>query len=134
MDVFLPTKINGLTNIANISTGFGHSIVMDSSGNVFSFGSNIFGQMGFPKNILSSNIPIFNPYLKDIVKIYSGSNHNLLIDNKNFLYLIGLNTDYQLGVQYNLYNYINETNIKIQLRSNLIKITCGYLFTLFFGI
>lgn len=45
-EVHTPTVIPGLEHIAQVSAGFGLSVVRDSAGRVFAFGSNSHGQIG----------------------------------------------------------------------------------------
>ena len=59
-DIHIPKKINNLKNIKMISSNTSSSICLDYSGNVFTFGSNRFGQLGINKGfdeLINSYIP-----------------------------------------------------------------------------
>nr|XP_006820146.1 PREDICTED: alsin-like [Saccoglossus kowalevskii] len=93
LDRIQPTLIKTLSakNIIRVASGSAHSIVLSSSGQVYSWGSNNDGQLGHtgqlaPKRVkVPSNVPVWD--------IAAGTNHTLLLaDGQSYqpeIYYIG---------------------------------------------
>ncbi|GAW83580.1 hypothetical protein, conserved [Plasmodium gonderi] len=88
------TKVVSETNkIVNISCGSEHTLALSENGNVYSWGSNIFGQCSqkYEKNII--RYPrIIKHFLKKNIKIKNiscASYHSAYISRKNDLYISG---------------------------------------------
>jgi alpha-tubulin suppressor-like RCC1 family protein len=118
-DVFGPVQVCGEGQIAPctqflgsvIATAAGrfHSLALDSSGNVWAWGDNEFGQLGsnLSGNVRSSAVPVRNDALfaqvnqhgqPPIKAIASGNDHNLALDSGGGLWAWGLNHSGQLGL------------------------------------
>ncbi|PVV00693.1 hypothetical protein BB560_004913 [Smittium megazygosporum] len=90
-------------NISQISVGWNHSILLTSSGNLFSTGNNSFGQCGFPsskspplKNCWNP-IYLFSLYVEDpIIRISSGLRHSVAISKNGIVFGWGSNSKNQL--------------------------------------
>ena len=114
-------------NIVQIRTGYMHSLFLDSTGNVWSCGSNLYGQLGNKKN--DGAFPLIIPYFIDknikIKEISVGAFHNLALDINNKVYSWGFNYDGQCGDG-------SVDNIKIPKLINdlkyieVLEIKCGY--------
>ena len=52
---FFPSKIASLKYITSISGGLHHTLCLDGEGFVFSFGNNMYGQLGFSKEKVISD-------------------------------------------------------------------------------
>ena len=92
-----PTLITGIhSNIVNFVCGTHHNLFLDSEGNVFSVGYNIFGQLGLShfkeENVLRqiTNIP-------PIQTISCISNSSYLVDIEGNVWSFGFNFNGQLG-------------------------------------
>jgi len=55
----IPQMIPDLHNITQISCGGHHSLVLDSKGQVFSFGNNKYGQLGLRDNKEKNHPPTY---------------------------------------------------------------------------
>jgi alpha-tubulin suppressor-like RCC1 family protein len=94
----VPISLNNKCIVA-IAAGEFHSLALNSSGNVYSWGGNNRGQLGNGTNT-NSNVPIKVQGLltgKRIVAIAAGAFHSLALDSNMNVYSWGLNTDGQLG-------------------------------------
>ena len=88
--------------ILQVSLGFNHSVALTTTGRVFTWGSNIYGQLGdgteinkyLPTDVTNEFILPLNV---KIIKIASGYNHNSAISSTNQLFLWGDNQYGQLG-------------------------------------
>lgn len=58
-------------DVSNIATGDYHSVILDKTGRIFTFGDNSFGQLGFPVEIGSPYV--FAPSMLPIDKLYKKS-------------------------------------------------------------
>ncbi|XP_066992544.2 uncharacterized protein ca [Anabrus simplex] len=90
-DVHHPTLVKQLAGkvVMQISGGHGHTIVLTSDGQVFTFGSSVFGQLGNGTNVKSS-VPVLVTALTEPIKIVAtGYFHNLAVSCSNKLYTWG---------------------------------------------
>ncbi len=83
-----------LQNIVAIGAGESHCIALDSSGYVWSWGDNYYGQLGNGTNdpcYVPVKVVGFNGvgYLKDIVYISAGYWHNLAVDKSGAIWVWG---------------------------------------------
>jgi hypothetical protein len=86
-----------------IAAGFQHSLVLTSTGQVFAFGSNLYGQLGVTSNA-GTTAPNPTPVLVNlrdvegrVVQIAAGSEHSLLLTSNGQLLSFGQNEFGQLG-------------------------------------
>jgi alpha-tubulin suppressor-like RCC1 family protein len=79
------------------TAGVFHSLVLDNTGNVYSFGQNNYGQLGLGHETdVSLAQPI--PDISNIKAISAGCHHSLVLDNDGNVYSFGLNNYGQLGL------------------------------------
>ena len=95
------TKLPSLNNIVSIACGDIHTLCLDRNGNVFSFGSNEFGQLGLGKRKLFSRLKhSFDSYkislqepqridLPVIKQISCGGNFSCCLSEKGEVYSFG---------------------------------------------
>ena len=81
-----------------IECSYNHSICIDSSGDLFVFGSNYYGQLGLDNNTLQSK-PIKHPSLSDIIDISKGRYQTFVKTSNNEIYAFGSNEYSQLGIE-----------------------------------
>jgi alpha-tubulin suppressor-like RCC1 family protein len=97
----IPKKLDGLKNIVEISSGYGHMLALDKEGKVWSFGCNLYGQLGRNenKNDLLSQTPLLVEGLegKKIVQIDAGFRHSMLLDSDGIVYVAGHNEYGEMG-------------------------------------
>jgi alpha-tubulin suppressor-like RCC1 family protein len=88
----------GLGYIISVSAGGRHSLILNSQGQVFSFGSNINGELGLGE-MGGRDIPtlITNPKIGRIIAISAGYNHSLLLNSRGQVFAFGSNEVGKLG-------------------------------------
>lgn len=87
--------------IMQTSAGRSHSLALDDNGQVYSWGTNTYGQLGngnnnrisSPTNISTSGVLMG----KKIIQVSAGSYHNLALDSEGKIYSWGYNEAGQLG-------------------------------------
>jgi len=88
-----------LEDIYSVSGGKAHSLMLDDEGELWSWGSNEFGQLGDDKE---SGEQVLTPIstassIEGIQMIVSGANHNLVLDDEGNIWSWGANEFGQLG-------------------------------------
>jgi alpha-tubulin suppressor-like RCC1 family protein len=117
-----PTLIPNLSNIISVSAGHFHGIVLDSSGCVWSFGSNSSLQLGM-EGTLTQGTPCKVERLCNIVNISSGNYHNLVLDSFGTVWSFGRNSLNQLGIDNSI---IRESSLeKVPGLERISRVNCG---------
>jgi alpha-tubulin suppressor-like RCC1 family protein len=89
--------------VAQIAAGFGHSLVLTSTGQLYAFGNNAFGQLG---NAINSGSYAANPTptavglpgaIGPVIRVGAGINSSFAITSSGQLYSFGENRYGQLG-------------------------------------
>lgn len=84
--------------IVQLSAGENHSVALSISGNVYSWGSNKFGQLGVgDENSRLVPSPVYYLQGAHIVHITCGANHTVALSEKGPVYTWGMGFFYQLG-------------------------------------
>lgn len=92
------SPIQVLTDVIAISAGAVHSIALKRNGTVFVWGDNGSGQLGSGSTQPnSSNVPILNTTLTDIINIAAGSGHNVALKRNGTVFVWGFNFYGQAG-------------------------------------
>jgi alpha-tubulin suppressor-like RCC1 family protein len=101
--VTLPGAVGGVTEVA---AGHSHSLAVTSSGQLYAFGANDFGQLGNDKVASTATpAPVGLPgAVGPVVEVAAGSYHSLAVTASGQLYAFGRNDDGQLGSSANLGN------------------------------
>lgn len=93
-----------LTGATAVATGDNHSLILKSDGTVWSFGDNLYGQLGNGTTSSgATSLPVQvkgqggSGWLTGIVSIAVGGNHSLAVDNNGRLWAWGRNHGGQLG-------------------------------------
>ena len=109
--VVLPGQVGTVTQVA---AGEYHSLVVTSSGQLYAFGENLYGQLGNATNngTLNANptpTPVVLPGLVGTVtQVAAGDEHSLVVTSSGQLYAFGANYYGQLGTV--THNGMNNTN------------------------
>ncbi len=119
-----PERITGYASIdaVAIAAGANHSLVLDSSGDVWSFGQNDEGQLGLghtDDGYLPQKIDLPEP----IVAIEAGGAFSLALDASGNLWGFGDHKDLQLGLGYG--NLIETSPVKIDHLQGVTHIAAG---------
>jgi alpha-tubulin suppressor-like RCC1 family protein len=100
----LPIQVGGLTSvtIVNVAAGQYHSLALDSTGKVWAWGYNLYGQLGDNTTTQrTSPVQVKDPpgtgFLTGIVAIAAGDNHSLALRNDGVVFAWGYNDSGQLG-------------------------------------
>ena len=146
----LPRVIFKLKNeiINNIYSGWEHNIVLNTKGEIFSFGHNQYYQCGFPnmQKILANNENINDPTNISIynnlkaIKVSCGNEHSLILAQDKNVYGIGNNEGGLLGINNNKIktykpikiNFLNKINKNRNENYNgkIKDISCGTMHNL----
>lgn len=109
-----PHKVSLPTNspVIQISCGLHHTVVLTSIGEVFTFGSNQYGQLG-----TCDLQPVIGPTQVKVpgivTQIAAGSNHTILLTNKGIVYTFGNYQRGQLGrLPTDIQKHIGEETVK----------------------
>uniref|UniRef100_A0A6B2LHV3 RCC1-like domain-containing protein n=1 Tax=Arcella intermedia TaxID=1963864 RepID=A0A6B2LHV3_9EUKA len=122
--LLVPVPVLGNDRIVDVSLGLEHSLILTSTGSVYSCGSNSYGELGtgtrenvfIPKKVLS---------LSNISQIYTGDSHSFAVDGKGILYSWGLGTDYQLGDNKLSVKMTPSSDIQLPKNMEIISIAAG---------
>ena len=79
-DVAVPTKIEDLPKISNVSAGFYHLVLLDENGDVWTCGYNSYGQLGRPTD--ENKSPFFEKLDLPVkfTAVEAGDFHTILLD------------------------------------------------------
>lgn len=94
----VPRKLPA-TNIKEVSSGYGHALLLTNSGTVQAFGCNFYGQVGYPARTKKEDGRWLTTIvgLPKIVSVTAGSRHSLAIDVDGNVWGWGANGAGQLG-------------------------------------
>ena len=82
-------KINTLNKVVAISTGESNSTALTTNGNVYSWGENLYGELGVGSSEVSVNVPTRVNGLSDIRYIEGGKGNNIAINKNNEVFFVG---------------------------------------------
>ncbi|MEO8011517.1 MAG: hypothetical protein ABI650_07740, partial [Dokdonella sp.] len=92
-----PKRIAGLADIVAISAGNGFAAAIDTRGQVWGWGSNESGQLGFPPSDLTPVMPRIQSGFKRIRSIAAGYDFLLAVDQDDVVFAQGGNVHGTLG-------------------------------------
>jgi alpha-tubulin suppressor-like RCC1 family protein len=92
-----PVKIPGLTGIVAVSAGRTHALALDSTGAIWAWGNDDFGQLGNGFFAGSTAAPTRLITIPDFKAIAAGGLHSLAITTKGDVFVWGSNRHGQLG-------------------------------------
>jgi alpha-tubulin suppressor-like RCC1 family protein len=109
--------------IKNIFCGFDYNIILNENNELYVCGNNYYGQLGFGDKEDRKTYYNLKHNLGKIKNIFCGSNHNIILNENNDIYVCGNNVNGQLGLGDNI-----DRNVYVRLENNFgfIKdIFCG---------
>ncbi len=113
--------------IIDFANGLFHCIARNSSGKVYCWGCNNWGELGIGSEDESFHKPILNQYLNNefVIDISCGAEHSLVLTNCGEVYAWGGNGRGQIG---NGCNYNQSIPIKVKGFNNerVVMISCGF--------
>ena len=124
--VFPIKKISTLQNIQSIACGYDHTICLDYSGTVFTFGRNRYGQLGVGKDVetLSHTYVPQKLDLPLIIQIACGTDFNMCVTEDGLLYSFGEDEYGQLGIGNTALKKYNFPQ-KVMFLKDVHFISCG---------
>lgn len=117
--IYSPQKID-LDNIKKINSAKGYFMVIDTHGQIYSWGINEFGRLGFSGDNASSNRPQ-KIHLENVEKIYCNEYYSMAVNTSNDVYSWGKNSNYNLALGY------KSSRVCLPVKSSLVnikKISC----------
>jgi len=139
-----PKKVPGLPKVVAISMGAHHSAAVTADGDLYTWGDNMFGQLGYKSNTFRgadgqtagmpyTATPTKVPGLKDVVAVSLGFAHSAALTSNGEVYTWGRNDFGQLGYgskDFDQYGgAISTTPSKVPGLKNVAAITMGYAFS-----
>lgn len=137
----VPKKIEGIPKMKDISAGYGHALLLTIDGKVWSFGCNLYGQLGQGKfgNFLENlkDDPTGNPNnsipreitnLENVISISAGYRHSIALDKDGKIYAWGFQTRSEKQGA-NIFNSANP--LIVYSEAKFKNIYSGYDYTLF---
>ena len=121
-----PNIIVSLSNIVSISCGESHTVCLDNSGVVFSFGSNYFGQLGVNKDnqVLGNTHEPQKIDLPLVKQISAGNTFTFCISEDGDAFFFGLNDFFEEDKEI-------IAPIKVDTLKNIDFVTCGCEYAIF---
>ncbi|MBI4947670.1 MAG: VCBS repeat-containing protein [Bacteroidetes bacterium] len=96
-DKYTPVSVSGLTSgVIGISAGYSHSLAVKSNGTVFSWGTNLWGQLGDGTNN-DHNTPVSVTALSSITAVAAGNVQSIFLKNNGTVWTCGHNASGELG-------------------------------------
>lgn len=96
-----PTKIDfnngGSSEIVAVAAGGKHTLFIDEQGQVWSFGSNAFGQLGHGDS-MERHVPTKIKGVEKVVDVTAGTSHTLILTEQGQILAFGSNFSGQLGL------------------------------------
>jgi len=92
-------KIESLVEIIRIECGDTHSMCIDASGNLWTFGDNNSGQLGLGEEVDTESTPTIVPMLSNIIDISSKGVHVFVKTSNNEIFTFGHNYSLELGIE-----------------------------------
>ena len=126
--------IKQFSNIANVSAGSNHTLVLLNNGSVYSCGANYTGQLGLGITMNNTSYKFLKQvkgvdglgYITDIIQVSAGDSHSMFLKSDGNLYACGLNVFGQLGLGNTDYAY----NVLKQTLSDVKYVSAGVNTTL----
>ena len=116
--------------IAQISAGASHSFALTSSGSLFSWGRNTFGQLGLG-DTTNRNTPALVESLQNkfVVSVAGGEEHSLALTQEGSVFSFGCDVYGQLGHD-SKHNQLTPKQIFDFMGSTITQIACGRMHSL----
>ena len=90
-------QVSGIGNATLVSAGNDHSCAVNSTGHMFCWGTNLYGELGFGSSALSVPSPQLVVDIENVVSIAAGGSHSCATVQNGSLYCWGLGSNGALG-------------------------------------
>lgn len=122
-----PRQVPGLTNITAVAAAGNYSLALKNDGTVWSWGSNISGQLGTIDQVNSRYSPLQIPGIANVRTLAAGQNHVVAVKTDGTLWGWGSNGYGQTGTSNP--NSTNPTPTQINSMTNFVAAAAGWGFT-----
>ena len=125
-------KIEKLSNIKQIQCCDNSSYALNENGQIFSFGDNLFGELGISSRLTSDNHYQIHKVLieNEIIYISAGGCHVCCIDKNKNIFVFGANDEGECGLSREIKKIFEPK--KLIIKNEMIHtIQCGYTHTIF---
>jgi len=122
-----PRRVQGISNVVAISIGNGHSLALTAEGNLYSWGSNSHGQLGFGDtgHNVFRRYPQRIPSISNVMAISAGDRYSAAVTASGHLYTLGRNDSGKLGHGQSDSNIYLTTPTRVQGISNVVSVELG---------
>ena len=121
-----PAQVAGLANISAISAGDQYGLALQDNGDVWSWGVNMYGQLGDGSGVASRFTPGKVPLL-GVARIAAGARHAFTVMPDGSVYAWGYNVSGELGVG----DQTTRTSpVKVEVPRPIKEIAGGFFYTL----
>jgi len=97
--VVMDSALTPLPNIVKLAAGGSHSLALDSTGVVYAWGYNSYGQVGLPLTFTTREYAFLVAGLPPtIIEIAAAGSYSLALDSLGYLYAWGYNGRGQIGI------------------------------------
>lgn len=115
----VPVKV--LSNVKTVSVGRNHTFAIRDDGDLYGWGSNMFGQLG-TGNKTDQPVPV--KIMSGVKAVSAGENHSAILKKDGTLWMCGANTSGQLGN-----NTTIDASAPVKVMDDVAAVAAGYMFT-----
>jgi alpha-tubulin suppressor-like RCC1 family protein len=91
----VPAQASIIVDAISVSCGESFTVVLKNDGTVWTFGENVYGQLGYFSN--PSLVPALVPGITNAIEISCGESHTMVLKSDNTVWTFGYNQFGQLG-------------------------------------
>ena len=122
-DTLVPTRVGTASNWTAVAAGGNHSLAINSQGELWSWGSNGFGQTGFGTTSGNTLVPTRVGTASNWTAVSAGGNHSLAVNSNGELFVWGSNWSGATGLGITSGNTLVPT--RIGTASNWTTVSAG---------
>ncbi len=119
-----PVAVAGLTGIIAIASGEAHSLALDNTGKVWSWGDDKVGQLGDGAALVKQSMPVRVVDLTGIIAIAAAESHSLALKKDGTVWSWGYDAGGQLGNDAILAN--KPTPVRVAALTGITAISTGW--------
>eukprot|EP00002_Diphylleia_rotans_P035797 TRINITY_DN7842_c1_g1_i2.p1 TRINITY_DN7842_c1_g1~~TRINITY_DN7842_c1_g1_i2.p1 ORF type:complete len:1628 (+),score=267.27 TRINITY_DN7842_c1_g1_i2:91-4974(+) len=117
--------------VQSVSTGWSHSALITELGELYTTGSNDFGQLGHGHTRASSQFTrVMALQAFHVVNVSCGAEHTIAVDENGKVYAWGRGQNGQLGIGLTVHQYVPRLVDTSQFQGKVISVACGHYHTL----
>jgi alpha-tubulin suppressor-like RCC1 family protein len=135
----VPTLVEGIFNVTQVSCGMSHTLAVTENGEAYSWGQSFYGALGLsPKtnsnqNVENQHSPVqITAFKGEFVEIVeAGSRHSVFVTQSNKVFVCGDANQGQLGLGTRLQDRVMiPTEIEVCRGTKVKQVCCGKFHTL----